>query len=122
MIKRVDRNKVRRGKHHSVRKKVQGTAERPRLAVYRSINHIYAQIINDELGVTLCAASSLEPEFKQTELYGGNTEGAKKVGEMIAKRALDKGLDKVVYDRGGYLYHGRIAVLADSAREAGLEF
>ncbi len=122
MIKRADRNEIRRAKHLSVRKKVRGTAERPRLAVYRSINHIYAQVINDDLGVTLCAASSLEPEFKQAELYGGNIDGAKKVGELIAKKALDKGLKAVVYDRGGYLYHGRIAALADSAREAGLEF
>lgn len=122
MIKRPDRNKIRRAKHLSVRKKVHGTAERPRLAVYRSINHIYAQIINDDLGVTLCAASSLEPVFKQAELNGGNIDGAKKVGELIAKKAQDKGLKAVVYDRGGYLYHGRIAALADSAREAGLEF
>ncbi|MGI6450866.1 MAG: 50S ribosomal protein L18 [Desulfitobacteriia bacterium] len=122
MIKRTDRRKVLREKHKSVRKKIHGTAERPRLSVFRSLNHIYAQVINDDLGVTIVAASSVEPEFKAGELSGGNIEGAKKVGEMIAKKALAKGITKVVYDRGGSLYHGRIAALADGAREAGLDF
>jgi len=122
MIKKPDRRKIIREKHKSVRKKIHGTAERPRLAVFKSLKHIYAQVIDDDLGVTLAAASSLDPEFKATELSGGNVEGAKKVGELIAKRALDKGITKVVYDRGGFLYHGRIAALADAAREAGLDF
>jgi large subunit ribosomal protein L18 len=122
LIKRTDRRKVLREKHKSVRKKIHGTAERPRLSVFRSLNHIYAQVINDDLGVTIVAASSVEPEFKAGELSGGNIEGAKKVGEMIAKKALAKGITKVVYDRGGSLYHGRIAALADGAREAGLDF
>lgn len=111
-----------KAKHKSVRKRIHGTVERPRLAVFRSLNHIYAQVINDDLGITLTAASSLDSEFKSAELSGGNIEGAKKVGEMIAKKALDKGITKVVYDRGGSMYHGRIAALAESAREAGLDF
>lgn len=122
MIKRTDRREILKKKHKSVRNRIHGTAERPRLAVFRSLNHIYAQVINDDLTVTLAAASSLDPAFKETGLSGGNIEGAKKVGELIAKKALDKGITKVVYDRGGSLYHGRIAALAGSAREAGLEF
>lgn len=122
MFKRIDRRDIRKQKHKSVRKRVQGTAERPRLAVFRSLNHIYAQVINDDLGVTLAAASSLDPEFKSENLSGGNIEGAQKVGALVAKKALDKGITKVVYDRGGSLYHGRIAALAQAAREAGLEF
>lgn len=122
MIKRTDRRSILKQKHKSVRKRIYGTAERPRLAVFRSLNHIYAQIINDDLGITLTAASSVDPEFKSTKLSGGNTEGAGKVGELIAKKALEKGITKVVYDRGGSLYHGRIAALAESARKAGLDF
>jgi large subunit ribosomal protein L18 len=122
LIKRTDRRKTLKAKHKSIRKKIHGTAERPRLAVFRSLNHIYAQVINDEQGVTLTAASSLDSEFKSADLAGGNIEGAKKVGELIAKKALDKGITKVVYDRGGSLYHGRIAALAEAAREAGLDF
>lgn len=122
MINRKDRRLALKQKHKSVRKKVYGTAERPRMAVFRSLNHIYAQIINDDLGTTLAAASSLDGEFKAAELSGGNTEGAKKVGELIAKRALEKGVTKVVFDRGGSLYHGRVAALAEAAREAGLDF
>ncbi len=122
MIKRADRRKTLKEKHKSVRKRVYGTAERPRLAVFRSLNNIYAQVINDELGTTLTVASSLDSEFKAAGLSGGNIEGAKKVGKLVAKKALDKGITKVVYDRGGSLYHGRIAALADSAREAGLDF
>jgi len=105
-----------------VRKKVCGTVERPRLAVFRSLNHIYVQIINDNNGSTLIAASSLDPQFKEAGISGGNIEGAKLVGEMIAKKALENGVSKVVYDRGGNKYHGRIAALANSAREAGLDF
>ncbi|UWG97932.1 50S ribosomal protein L18 [Dehalobacter sp. DCM] len=122
MINRKDRRLALKQKHKSVRKKVYGTAERPRMAVFRSLNHIYAQIINDDLGITLAAASSLDAEFKAAELSGGNIEGAKKVGELIAKRALEKGTTQVVYDRGGSLYHGRVAALAEAAREAGLDF
>lgn len=122
MIKRTDRRKTLKQKHKSIRKRIRGTAERPRLAVFRSLNNIYAQVINDDLEITLIAASSLDSEFKAAELSGGNIEGAKKVGELIAKKAIDKGITKVVYDRGGSLYHGRVAALADGAREAGLDF
>jgi len=122
LIKRIDRKAIRTNKHKSIRRKVFGVAERPRLAVFRSLNHIYAQVINDELGVTLAAASSLDPEFKTAELSGGNTAGAQKVGELVAKKALEKGITQVVFDRGGNVYHGRISALAESAREAGLSF
>lgn len=122
MIKRVDRKAIRVKKHKSIRRGLFGAAQRPRLAVFRSLNHIYAQVINDELGVTLAAASSLDPEFKATDLSGGNTAGAQKVGELVAKRALEKGIAQVVFDRGGNIYHGRISALAESAREAGLNF
>lgn len=122
MITKIDRKEVRAKKRKRVRKKVYGTAERPRLSVFRSLNHIYAQVINDDLGITIAAASSLDPEFKATELSGGNVEGAKKVGELIGKRALEKGVSKVVFDRGGNIYHGRIAAVAEGAREAGLNF
>ncbi|MDP4127099.1 MAG: 50S ribosomal protein L18 [Bacillota bacterium] len=122
MIKRIDRKSIRIKKHKSLRKKVYGAAERPRLAVFRSLNHIYAQVINDESGVTLAAASSLDPEFKAANLSGGNTAGAQKVGELVAKKALEKGVTQVVFDRGGNVYHGRILALAESARQAGLSF
>ncbi len=122
MITKTDRKAVRMKKHKRVRKSVHGTAERPRLAVFRSLDNIYAQVINDDLGITLASASSLDAEFKATELDGGNVEGAKKVGELVAKRALDKGVSKVVFDRGGNIYHGRIAAVAEAAREAGLNF
>lgn len=122
MITKIDRKAVRMKKHKRVRKSIHGTAERPRLAVYRSLDNIYAQVINDDLGVTLVAASSLDADFKAAELDGGNVEGAKKVGELIAKRALDKGVSQVVFDRGGNIYHGRIAAVAEAAREAGLNF
>lgn len=122
MIKRIDRKSIRVKKHKSIRKKVFGVAERPRLAVYRSLNNIYAQVINDEIGVTLVAASSLDPEFKAANLSGGNTAGAQKVGELVAKKAVEKGITQVVFDRGGNVYHGRILALAESAREAGLGF
>jgi large subunit ribosomal protein L18 len=122
LIKRIDRKALRIKKHKSIRKAIIGVALRPRLAVFRSLNHIYAQVINDELGVTLVAASSLDPEFKATDLLGGNTAGAQKVGELVAKKALEKGITQVVFDRGGNIYHGRISALAKSAREAGLSF
>ncbi|AVX21791.1 MULTISPECIES: 50S ribosomal protein L18 [Carboxydocella] len=122
MYKRIDRREIRRKKHLRVRKKVVGTAERPRLAVYRSLNHIYAQIINDETGTTLVAASTVEPAIRSQVKYGGNVEAARVVGKAVAEKARAAGITKVVFDRGGYLYHGRVKALADAAREAGLEF
>ncbi len=106
-----------------IRKKVEGTPFRPRLCVYRSLKHIYAQIIDDERGVTLVAASTLSPEFKtQGDPVAGKTDAAKRVGMLVGKKALDKGIEKVVFDRNGYLYHGRVRALAEGAREAGLNF
>ncbi|MDR3271520.1 MAG: 50S ribosomal protein L18 [Peptococcaceae bacterium] len=122
MYTKIDRKAIRWKKHKRVRKTVFGTPERPRLAVFRSLNHIYAQIIDDEQGTTLAAASSLDPDFKAAALSGGNKEGAKKVGALIAQRAVSKGIEQVVFDRGGNIYHGRVAVLAEAAREAGLQF
>jgi len=122
MISKGDKNKARLKRHLRVRKKINGTTERPRLSVFRSAKHMYAQIIDDSKGVTIAAASTLEKEFLGSEENGGNVEAARKVGEAIAKRAKEKGIDKIVFDRGGYLYHGRIQALADAAREAGLEF
>ena len=119
MIKQIDSNKSRIKRHQRVRKNISGTAERPRLNVYRSLNHIYAQIIDDTKGTTLVSASSLDKEF---EGYGGNIDGAKQVGNLVAKKALEKGIKAVVFDRGGYIYHGRVAALAEGAREGGLEF
>lgn len=117
MVKKLDRAKTRAKRQLRVRSKVSGTAECPRLNVFRSAKHIYAQLIDDANGVTLAAASSLT-----IEADGGNKEGAKKVGELIAKHAADKGIAEVVFDRGGYLYHGRVKELADGAREGGLKF
>ncbi len=111
---------LRLKRHRRVRAKVSGTAERPRLNVFRSIRHIYAQLIDDDAGVTLAAASSLDPSLRSTS--GGNIEGARQVGALIAARAIEKGINRVVFDRGGYKYHGRVKSLADAAREGGLEF
>ena len=122
MITKQDRNKIRRKRHLRVRNKLQGTTLRPRLNVFRSTKHIYAQVIDDANGVTIASASSMDPELKDSITNGGNVDAAKKVGELVAKRALEKGLTEVVFDRGGYLYHGRIQALADGAREAGLKF
>ena len=119
MIKKKSSNVARIKRHQRVRKNISGTAERPRLSVYRSLNHIYAQIIDDTKGNTLVSASSLDKDF---EGYGGNIDGAKAVGNLVAKKALEKGIKAVVFDRGGYIYHGRVAALADGAREGGLEF
>ena len=119
MIKRVDTEAARIRRHARVRKNISGTAERPRLNVYRSLNHIYAQVIDDVKGVTLVAASSMDKDF---DGYGGNVEAAKKVGAKIAEKALAAGIKQVVFDRGGYVYHGRVAALAEGAREGGLEF
>lgn len=120
MINKQSSNVSRLRRHKRVRKTVSGTAARPRLCVFRSLKNIYAQIIDDAQGVTLVSASSLDAEMK--EVYGGNKEAAKKVGELIAKKALEKGIDTVVFDRGGYIYHGRVQELAEGAREAGLKF
>lgn len=120
MITKLDKNAVRKKRHARVRSKVSGTAVRPRLNVYRSNKHIYAQIIDDVNSVTLVSASTLD---KELNLDGtGNIEAATKVGELVAKRALEKGITSIVFDRGGYLYHGRVKALADAAREAGLQF
>ena len=116
------RNDKRVKRHAIVRKNLFGTPERPRLCVYRSNKNISAQVIDDVNGVTLVAASSLDKELKGEIGYGGNKEAAKKVGEALAKRALAKGIEEVCFDRGGFLYHGRVAELAEGAREAGLKF
>lgn len=112
------RNEIRQRVHTRIRRRLAGTAERPRLNVYRSLNHIYAQVIDDLQGVTLVSASTVAAKSKT----GGNVAAAKEIGKQIAERAKEKGITKVVFDRGGYLYHGRIKALADAAREAGLEF
>ena len=122
MIKRIDKNKIRLRKHLRVRKKINGTAESPRLCVFRSSKHIYAQIIDDVSSTTLVAASSLDEALKGKLDYSGNKAAAKEVGKLIGTKAIEKGIKQVVFDRGGYLYHGRIKELADGAREAGLEF
>ena len=119
MVNKKDKNIQRLKRHTRVRAKISGTTERPRLAVYRSNAHIYAQIIDDVKGVTLCAASSNEKGF---EGIGSNKEAAKKVGMKIAERAKEKGIETVVFDRGGYIYHGRVSELASGAREGGLKF
>ena len=119
MIKKADTKKARAKRHARVRAKISGTPERPRLNVFRSAKHIYAQVIDDVNGVTLCSASSMDKEF---EGNGGNVEGARKVGAMVAKRAVEKGIAEVVFDRGGFIYQGKIQALADAAREAGLKF
>ncbi len=119
MVSKKDSNKARLHRHRRVRGKISGTAERPRLNVFRSSNHIYAQLIDDVAGTTLLAASSAEKDFGA---YGGNKEAAKKVGAMIAERATAKGITNVVFDRSGYVYHGRVKELAEGAREGGLKF
>ena len=118
MVSKKNKNLARKKRHIRVRAKISGTAERPRLAVYRSINNISAQIIDDVKGVTLVSASSYEKDFGN----GGNREAAKKVGKLVAERAIKEGITEVVFDRGGYLYHGRISELAEGAREGGLKF
>jgi large subunit ribosomal protein L18 len=122
MVKKPDKNKVRIKRHFRVRKKISGTPERPRLNVFRSLNHIYAQLIDDTAGATLVAASTLDAPLKASLKNGGNKEAAKAVGALIAARAVEKGFKRVVFDRGGYLYHGRVKELAEAAREAGLDF
>ncbi|NLL19258.1 MAG: 50S ribosomal protein L18 [Clostridia bacterium] len=122
MFKALDKNAVRVKKHYRIRNKISGTPERPRLCVYRSNKHIYAQIIDDVNGNTLVAASTLEAPLKGELATCCNKEAAKQVGKLIGEKALAKGIKSVVFDRGGYLYHGRVASLAEGAREAGLEF
>jgi len=121
MIQRSSKNANRRLVHRRIRKKILGTAARPRLNVYRSLNHIYAQVIDDLEGVTLASANSVEAR-KGVQRAGGNLASAKAVGKTIAERAHAKGIAKVVFDRGGYIYHGRVKALAEAAREAGLQF
>jgi len=120
-VAKLSKREKRLRRHKRVRKKVFGTPERPRLVVFRSLNHIYAQLIDDTIGHTLVSASSLDPEFPKDK-RGSNIEGAKIVGELIGRRAVERGVKKVVFDRGGYKYHGRVKALAEGAREAGLEF
>lgn len=122
MIKLVDRNKVRLRKHVRVRKKISGTSAKPRLAVFRSAKHIYAQVIDDVAGTTLVSSSTLDEAIKGKAGYTGNKDAAKAVGQLVGEKAKAKGITQVVFDRGGYLYHGRVKELADGAREAGLEF
>ena len=119
MVKKPDTNKARLKRHRRVRGKIQGTNERPRLNVFRSTNNIYAQLIDDIKGVTLVSASTLDQDLNG---YGGNKEAARKVGKLIAERAAQKGIREVVFDRGGYIFHGRVKELAEGAREGGLKF
>ncbi len=119
MVNKADKNQARLRRHRRVRGKISGTAARPRMNVFRSRSNIYAQIIDDVSGVTLVSASTVEKDFG---MYGGNKTAAKKVGELIAKRALEKKIENVVFDRGGYIFHGRVKELAEGAREGGLKF
>lgn len=122
MITKASKNATRRKRHQRVRNKVTGTAERPRLNVFRSAKHMYAQIIDDMTGSTLAAASTLDADVKEGISSTGNKEAAKKVGEVVAKRAKEQGIEEVTFDRGGYIYHGRVQNLAEGAREGGLKF
>ena len=122
MINKKDSNAARIKRHFRVRKNISGTPACPRLNVFRSNKGIYAQVIDDTTGTTLVSASSLDKEIKEKVSYGGNKEAAKEVGILVAKKAIEKGIKTVVFDRGGYVYHGRVQELADGAREGGLEF
>lgn len=122
MLKKIDKNKKRLGRHYSIRNKVQGTPERPRLNVYKSSKHIYAQVVDDATGKTLASASTLDKELKAKAAELNKSDAAKLVGQIVGERAKQKGINTVVFDRGGYLYHGRVKLLADGARESGLEF
>ena len=122
MIKKVDKNAIRKGRHQRIRNKVSGTAERPRMCVYRSLNNIYVQVIDDVAGNTRVAASTLDKDLAGVIADKTKKEASKIVGETAAKKALEKGIKAVVFDRGGFIYQGKIAALADAAREAGLEF
>ena len=122
MVSKKDSNAARLHRHKRVRGKISGTAERPRLDVYRSLNHIYAQVIDDTTGNTLAAASTLDQDIKAQAQYGGNKAAARLVGGSVVKKAQEKGITEVAFDRGGFLFHGRVKELADGAREAGLKF
>ena len=122
MIRQVSRNELRQRIHGRIRKRLRGIPERPRLSVFRSLKHIYAQVIDDAAGKTLASASSLEKELRGSLKTGANVAAAKEVGKRLAARAKEQGVKKVVFDRGGYLFHGRVKALADAAREGGLEF
>ena len=122
MIRKTSKNEIRERVHVRIRKKLRGTTERPRLTVFRSTAHIYAQVVDDTKGVTLVAASSTEKAAAVKKGAGGNVAAAKEIGKRVAERAKENGINKVVFDRGGYIYHGRVKALADAAREAGLEF
>jgi len=122
MIKKASRQKVRAKRHKNLRYKFSGTSDKPRLCVYRSNKHIYAQIVDDTISHTLVSASTMEKEVAAKLEKTSNVDAAKLVGEIVGKRAVEKGISKVVFDRGGYIYHGKIATLADAAREAGLQF
>jgi large subunit ribosomal protein L18 len=122
MVKKESRSKIRENKHRRIRNRFAGTAERPRLSVFRSNNHMYAQIIDDTVGNTLVSASTLQTDVKAGLEKTNNVEAASKLGEVIAKKALEKGITNVVFDRGGFIYQGKVKALADAAREAGLEF
>jgi len=122
MINKPNKNEIRLRKHDRVRKKIEGTTDRPRLNVFRSLKNIYVQIIDDSTGNTLVAASSLDEAIKGKIAFGGNVNAAKEVGKIVGQKAIEKGIKQVVFDRGGYLYHGRVKELAEGAREAGLDF
>lgn len=122
MIKKVSKSEIRVKKHMKIRNKISGTAQRPRLSVYRSNNHMYAQVIDDVTGNTLVAASTMEKAIASTLEGTNNVAAATAVGTAVAKKALEKGIETVVFDRGGYIYHGKVKALADAAREAGLKF
>ncbi|NPV54051.1 MAG: 50S ribosomal protein L18 [Firmicutes bacterium] len=122
MFNSFDRRSARERRHLRVRKRVAGTLERPRLSVFRSLKHISAQIIDDQAGHTLVSVSTVEPEVRKEVGRGSNVEAARAVGKLLAKRALEKGIKSVIFDRGGNIYHGRVAAFADGAREGGLEF
>jgi len=122
MIRKIEKKQVRKTIHERIRRKLRGSAARPRLAVFRSVAHIYAQVIDDAEGQTLVSASSVDKGGKGSTKSGGNVAAAKAIGKLVAERAKEKGITKVVFDRGGYQYHGRVKALADAARAAGLEF
>lgn len=122
LVIKKDKNKIRKKRHERVRQKVYGTATKPRLNVYRSLNNIYAQLIDDDKGQTLVAASTLDKELKGKLESTSNKEAARIVGELLGKRAIEKGIEEVTFDRGGYIYHGRVKELAEGARESGLKF
>ena len=122
MVSKESRQKSREKKHLRIRNRFSGTAERPRLAVFRSNNHMYAQVIDDVAGKTIASASTLEKDIKSALKATDNVDAAAYIGDVVAKRAMEKGIKAVVFDRGGYIYHGKVAALADAARKAGLEF